>query len=159
MFAKLFLQVHTHTHSTSPFFEKYISILYVTALGHTSFISTSPYGTVRHCPGWHFVYKYIIILHSVSLPWARLPLQVYHHTELHTVHHHTLLYVIGMGPLRHSTSLPWILDHTSFKSTSPYCTLHHTHGLHFSCNCITILQSTQLPGVTLVLQIHHNTIL
>ena len=87
-------------------------------------------------------------MHSTSSPFVTLQLQV---------HHHTLFYVIALRPLRHS--LPWSLDHTSFKSASPYCTLLHSHGLHFSYNCIAILQSMPLPRVTLVLQIHHNTVL
>ena len=93
---------------------KHITILYLTSLpgvtiplqvyhytvftslpgGHNPFTSTSPYCTLRLCPGSQSFYKYITILYYKSLSRVTIPLQV---------HHHTVLYVSARGH-NHSTS-------------------------------------------------------
>ena len=84
----ILLQVHHHT------------VRCVSARGHNSSTSTSPYFSIRLCPGSQSPYKYFNILYITSLPAIRILLQVLHHT---------VLYVSARG-------------HNPSTSTSPYCT-------------------------------------
>ena len=176
----ILLQVHHHTvlyisarghnpsTSTSPFFSKrvcpgsqslykYITILYSTSLrgvtillqvhnhtvryvsarGHNPSTSTSPYCSFRLCPGSQSFYKYITILFYSSLPGV---------TILPQVHHHTVLNVSARG-------------HNSSTSTSPYCIIPLCTGSQSFYKYITILFYTSLPGVTILPQVHHHTVL
>ena len=121
----IFQQVHHHT------------ILYVSARGHNPSTSTSPYSTIRLCPGSQSFYKYITILYFTSLPGVTILLQV---------HHHTVLYVSARG-------------HNLSTSTSPYYTLRLCPGSQSFYKYITILYYTSLPGVTMLLQVHHQAVL
>ena len=70
------LQIHHHT------------VLYVSARGHNPSTNTSPYCTLRPCPGSQSFNKYITILYLTSLPGVTIILQV---------HLHTVLYVSARG--------------------------------------------------------------
>ena len=137
------LQVHHHP------------VLNVSAPAHNPSTRTSPYCTLRLCPGSQSFYKYITILYLTSLPGVTILLQVHHHTLLYVslrviillqVHHHTLLFVSARV-------------HNHSTSTSPYCTLRLCPGSQSSYKYITILYFTYLPGVTILLQLHHHTVL
>ena len=119
--------------TTSP----YCTLLYLSARGHNHSTSTSPYCTLRLCPGSQSFYKYITILYFTSLPGV---------TIFQQVHHHTVLYVSARG-------------HNPSTSTSPYCTLRLCPGSQSFNKYITILYFTSLPGVTILLQVHHHTLL
>ena len=83
------LQVHHHP------------VLNVSAPAHNPSTRTSPYCTLRLCPGSQSFYKYITILYFTSLPGATILLQVYYHTLFYVsarevtillqVNHHPLL--------------------------------------------------------------------
>ena len=88
------LKLHHHT------------VYYVSVWGHNPSTSTSPYCTLRLCPGSQSFYKYITILYFSSLPGV---------TILQQVHRHTLLYVSLQG-------------HNPSTSKSPYCTLRLCPG-------------------------------
>ena len=113
------------------------TVLYVSAQGHNPSTSTSPYCTLRLCLGSQSLYKYITILYFTYLP--RL-------TILLHVHHHNVLCVSARG-------------HNHSTSTWPHCTLRLCPGSHSFYKYITILYFTSLPGVTLLLQVHHHTVL
>ena len=121
----IILQVHHHT------------VLYVSARGHNPSRSSSPYLTIRLCPGSQSFYKYITILHYRFRPWVTFPPQV---------HHHTVLFVSAPG-------------HNHSTSTSPYCTLRLWPGSQSFYKSITILYFTSLAGVTTILQVYHHTVL
>ena len=189
------LQVHHHTvlyvsargenpsTSTSPYctlrlcpgsqpLYNYITILYVFARSHNPSTTTSPYCTLRLWPGSLSFYKYITILFFTSLPEVKIPLQVHHHTVLY-------LYALAHNPSTttspYSTSLPgvtillqlhhhtvlYVYDrvHSPSTSTSPYCTLRLWPGSQSLYKYITILYVMSLPGVTIILQVHHHTVL
>ena len=111
--------------------------LYVSTWGHNPSKATSPYCILRLCPGSQCFYKFITMLYLTSLPGVTILLQV---------HHHTVLYVSARG-------------HNPFTSTSPYCTLRLCPGSQSFNKYITILYFTSLPGVTILLQVHHHTLL
>ena len=67
----IFLQVHHH------------NVLYVSVRVHNPSTSTSPYCTLRLCPGSQSLYKNITILYFTSLSGVTIPLQVHHHTVLY----------------------------------------------------------------------------
>ena len=113
------------------------TVHYVSARGQNPPTITSPYCTLRLCSGSQSFYKYIIILYITSLPGVTILLQV---------HHHTLLYVSARG-------------HNPSTSTSPYCTFRLCPGSQSFNKYITILYYTSLPGVTILLQVHHHTVL
>ena len=69
-------------------------VLYVSGRGRNPSTSTSPYCTLRLCPGSQSFYKYITILYYKCLFRVTIPLHV---------HHHTVLYVSARGH-NHSTS-------------------------------------------------------
>ena len=121
----MFLQVHHH------------AVLYVSARGHNHSTSTSPYCTLRLCPGSQSFYKYLTMLHYTSLPLVTIILQV---------HHHSSLYVSAWG-------------HNPSTSTSPYFTLRLCPGSQSFYKYITMLYFTSLPGVTILLQVHHHAVL
>ena len=121
----IILQVHHHT------------VLYVSARGHNPSTSTSPCCSLRLCPRWKSLYKYITILYFASLPRV---------TKFLQVHHHTVLYVSARG-------------HNLSTSTSPYCTLRLCPGSQSFNKYITILYYTSFSGVTIPLQVHHHTVL
>ena len=121
----ILLQIHHHT------------VLYVSAWSHNHSASTSPYCTLRLCPGSQSFYKYITILYFTSLPGV---------TILPQVHNHTVLYVSARG-------------HNPSTSTSPCCTLRICPGSQSIYNYITILYFTSMPGFTILLQLHHHTVL
>ena len=112
------------------------AVLYVSARGHNPSKATSPYCTLRLCSGSQSFYKYITILYITSLPGIRILLQVLYHT---------VLYVSARG-------------HNPSTSTSPYCTLRLCPGSQSFYNYITILYFTSLPGVTILVQVHHHTV-
>ena len=137
------LQLHHHT------------VLYVYARVHSPSTSTSPYCTLRLRPGSQYLYKYITILYFASLPRVTNILQVHHHIVFNVsvlgaillqVHHHALLYVSVRG-------------HNPSTSTSPCCTLRLCPGSQSFYKYITILYFTSLPGVTILQQVHHHTLL
>ena len=139
----IILQVHHH------------SVLYVSARGHNPSTSTSPCCILRLCPRWKSLYKYIAILYFTSLAWLTILLHAHHHNVLTSlpgftnplqVHHHTVLYVSARG-------------HNPSTSTSPSCTLRLCPGSQSFYKYITILYLTSLPGVTILLQVHHHTLL
>ena len=161
-------RVHNHSTSTSPYctlcicpgsqsFYKYITILYVASLpgvtillqvhhhtvlyvsarGHNPSKATSPYFSIRLCSGSQSLYKYITILYFTSLPGVTILLQA---------HHHTVLYAFARG-------------HNPSTSTSPYCALRLCPGSQSSYKYFTILYYTSLLGVTILLQVHHHTVL
>ena len=121
----IILHVHHHT------------VLSVSARGHNSSRSTSPYLTIRICPGSQVFYKYITILYLTSLPGVTSILQVYHHSVLY----------VSARVYNPSTS------------TSPYYTLCICPVSQSSYKYITILNFTSLPGVTILLQVHHHSVL
>ena len=136
------LQVHHHP------------VLNVSAPAHNPSTRTSPNCTLRLCPGSQSFYKYITILFLTSLPGVTILLQVHHHTLLNVsvrviillqVHHHTVLFVS-----------PRVHNHST--STSPYCTLRLCPGSQSLYKYITILYVMSLPGVTIILQVHHDTV-
>ena len=113
------------------------NVLYVSTRGHNPSTSTSPYCTLRLCPGSQSFYKCITIMYFTSLCGFTIPLQVHHHmyfTSLPRVtiplqeHHHIVLYVSVRG-------------HNPSTSTSPYC--------YF----------TSLPRLTILLHVHHHNVL
>ena len=113
------------------------TVLYVSARGHNPSTSTSPYCTLRLCPGSQSFYNYITILYFMSLPGV---------TILPQVHHHTVHYVSARG-------------HNPPTNTSPYCTLRLCSESQSFYKYITILYVASLPGVTILLQVHHHTVL
>ena len=112
------------------------TVLYVSVRGHNPSTSTSPPCNLRLCPGSQSFYKYITILYITSLPGVKILLQVLHHT---------VLYVSARG-------------HNPSTSTSPYCTLRLCSGSQSFYKYITILYVASLPGVTILLQVHHHTV-
>ena len=157
----ILLQVHHHT------------ILYVSARGHNPPTSTSPYCTLRLCPGSQSFYKYITILYFTSLPGVTIHLQV---------HHHTVLYVSARGHNPSTTTSPYCSfvsarGHNPFTSASPCCALRFCPrsqsfykyitilcftslpGFTILHKYITILYYTSLPGVIIPQQVHHHTVL
>ena len=121
----IILQVHHDT------------VFYVSAWSHNHCASTSPYCTLRLCPGPQSFYKYITIVYFTSLPGITISLQV---------HHHTVLYISARV-------------HNLSTSTSPYCTLRLCTGSQSFYKYITILYYTSLPRVTMLLQVHHQAVL
>ena len=113
------------------------TVLYVSVRGHNPSTSTSPPCTLRPCPGSQCFYKYITILYITSLSGVTILLQVLHHT---------VLYVSARG-------------HNPSTSISPYCTLRLCSGSQSCYKYITILYVASLPGVTILLQVHHHTFL
>ena len=113
------------------------TVLYVSARNQNPSTNTSPYCTLRICPGSQSFYNYITILYLTSLPRVTIILQV---------HHDTVFYVSA-----------W--SHNHCASTSPYCTLRLCPGPQSFCKYITILYFTSLPGITIPLQVHHHTVL
>ena len=77
------------------------------------------------------------MLYFTSLPGVTIPLQV---------HHHTVLYVSARG-------------HNPSTSTSPCCTIRLCSGSQYFYKFITMLYFTSLPGFTILLQVHHQTVL
>ena len=155
------LQVHHHI------------VLYVSAPGHKLSTSTSPYCTLRLCPGRNpstsispystirlrpgsqSFYKYITILYFTSLPGVTILLQV---------HHHTVLYISALGhnpstSTNHSFLKVSAQGHNPSTSTSPYCSFRLCPGSQSFYKYITILFYTSLPGVTILPQVHHHTVL
>ena len=148
--------------TTSP----YCTLLYLSVRGHNPSTSTSPYCTLRLCPGSQSFNKYITILYYTSLSRVTIPLQVHHHTVLYDSarghnhststsphytqrlcqHHHTVSYVSARG-------------HNHSTSTSPYCTRCICPGSQSFYKYITMLYFRSLPGVTILLQVHHHTVL
>ena len=112
-------------------------VLYVSVRGRNPSTSTSPYCTLRICRGSQFFYMFITIMYSESLPGVTILLQVYHHS---------VRYVSVRG-------------HNPSTSTSPYCTLRLCPGSQSFNKYITILYFTSLPGVTNLLQVHHQAVL
>ena len=82
----------------------------------------------------HFIYNYITVAESTSLPWVTLLLPVHRHNVLHST----------------------ALGHTS-TCTSPYWTLRHCLGSYFFYISITILRSTSLLWITFLIAVHHHT--
>ena len=121
----ILLQVHHHV------------VLDVSAQGENPSTSTSPYCTLRLCPGSQSFYTFITIMYFTSLPGVTILLQVYHDTVL-------------------NVSVP---VHNPSTITSPCCTIRLCPGSQSFYKCITILYFTPLPGVTIHLQVHHHTIL
>ena len=113
------------------------TVLSVSARGHNPSRRTSPYLTIRLWPGSQVFYKYITMLYYTSLPGVTIPLQV---------HHHTVLYVSGRG-------------HNNSTSTSPCCSIRLCPGSQAFYKFIIILYFTSLPGFTILLQVHHHTVL
>ena len=112
-------------------------VLYVSVRGRNPSTSTSPYSTISLSPGSQYLYKYITILYFTSLPGVTILLQVHRHTILN----------VSARVQKPSTS------------TSPYCTLRLYPGSQSFYNYITILYFVYLPGVTILLQLHHHTVL
>ena len=108
------LQVHHHV------------VLYVSARGHNPSTTTSPYCTLRLCPGSQSFYNYITILYFTSLPGVTIILQV---------HQHSVLCVSTRG-------------HNPPTGTSPYCTLRLCPGSQSVYKFITTLYLTSLPAFT-----------
>ena len=149
----ILLQVQHHT------------VLYVSARGQNPSTSTSPYSTIRLSPGSQSLYKYITILYFTTLPGVIITLQVHHHTILNVSVHITILYVMSLPGVTiilqvdHHT----VLDvsargHNPSTSTSPCCTLGLCPGSQSFYKYITILYFTSLPWVTIILQVHHDTV-
>ena len=122
---KIPLQVHHHT------------VLDVYAQAHNPSTCSSPYCTLRLCPGSQSFYKCITILYFTPLPVVTILLQV---------HHHTVLYLSVRG-------------HNPCTSTSPYFSIRLCPGSQSFHKYITILYLTSLPVVTSLLQVHHHTVL
>ena len=120
----IILQLHHHT------------VRYVSARGHTPSTSTSPYCTLRLCPGSHSFYKYITILYFTSLSEVTILLQV---------HQHIVLYFSAQ-------------DHNPSTSASQCCTLHLCPWSQSFYKYITRLHFMSLPGVTIPLKLHHHTV-
>ena len=118
------VQVHHHV------------VLYVSAKGQNPSTSTSPYCTLRRCPGSQSFYMFITIMYFTTLPGVTILLQVYHHTVLNDS----------------------ALVHNPLTSTSPYSTLRLCPGSQSFYKYITILYFTSLPGVTILLLVHHHSI-
>ena len=112
-------------------------VLYFSALGHNPSKSASPCCTLRLCPGSQSFYKYITILRFTSLPGVIIPLKL---------HHHTVCYVSVRG-------------HNASTSSSPCCTLRLCQESQSIYKYITMLYFTSLPGVTILLQVHHQAVL
>ena len=112
------------------------SVRYVSVRGHNPSTSASPYCTLRLCQGSQSLYKYITIHYLRHCPGVTIPLQV---------HHHTVLYVSVRG-------------RNPSTSTSPYSTISLSPGSQYLYMYITILYFTSLPGVTILLQVHHHTV-
>ena len=145
----VFARVHSPSTSTSPYCTLRL------CPGRNPSTSTSPYSTIRLRPGSQSFYKYITILYFTSLPGVTILLQVHHHTVLYisalghnpsTSTYHSFLNVSAQGP-------------NPSTSTSPYCTPRLCAGSQFFYKYITILYVTSLPGVTILLQVHHHTVL
>ena len=119
------LQVHHH------------AVRYVSARGHNPSTSTSPYCTLRLCPGSQSFYMFITIMYSESLPGVTILLQVYHHS---------VRYVSVRG-------------HNPNTRTSPDCTLRLCPGSQSLYKYITILYFTYLPRLTILLHVHHHNVL
>ena len=149
----IILQVHHH------------SLLYVSTRGHNPPTGTSPYYTLRLCPGSQSFYNITIVLYVIittlyltSLSAFTNPLQVHHHTvryvsargPTHTtileVHHHTVLHVSARG-------------NNSSTRTSPYCALLLWPRSQSLYKCITILYFTSLLRLTILLHVHHHNVL
>ena len=113
------------------------AVLCVSFVGHNPSTSTSPYCTWRLCPGSQSFYKHITILYFTPFPGVTILLEV---------HHHTVHYVSARG-------------HNPPTSTSPYCALRLCSGSQSFYKYITILCITSLPGVTILLQVLHHTVL
>ena len=113
------------------------TVLYVSARGHNPSTNTSPYCTLRPCPGSQSFYKYITILYFTSLPGF---------TIFQQVHHHTVRYVSARG-------------HNPSTSTSPYSTIRLYPGSQCFYKFITKLYFTSVTRVTILLQVHHHTVL
>ena len=109
----------------------------MSAQGHNPSTSTSPYCTLRLCAGSQFFYKYITILYVTSPPGVTILLQV---------HHHTVLFVSARG-------------RNPSTSTSPYFSIRLCPGSQSFHKYITILYLTSMPVVTILLQVHHHTVL
>ena len=161
----------------SQYLYKHITILYLTSLpgvtiplqvyhytvftslpgGHNPFTSTSPYCTLRLCPGSQTFYKYITILYFMYLPGVTILLQVYHHVVLD---------VSAQGENPSTTTSPYctllylsVRGHNLSTSTSPYCTFRLCSGSQSFYKYITILYFSSLPGVTILQQVHRHTLL
>ena len=139
------LQVHRHT------------ILNVSARVQKPSTSTSPYSTLRLYPGSQSFYNYITILYFMYLPGVTILLQVYHHVVLH---------VSAQGENPSRTTSPYctllylsVRGHNPSTTTSPYCPFRLCLGSQSFYKYITILYFTSLPGVTILLQVHHHTVL
>ena len=140
---------HNPSTSTSPFctlrlcsgsqslYTYHLTVLYVSARGHNHATSTSPCCTLCLCPGSQSLYKYITTLYLTSLPRFTNPLQV---------HHHAVLYVSARG-------------HNNSTSTSPCCSIRLCPRSQCFYKFITMLHFTSLPGVTIILQVHHRAVL
>ena len=138
----ILLQVHHHT------------VLYVSARNHNPSTSTSPYCTLRLCPGSQSFNMYITILYFTSLPGSqsfyKYITKLYFTsvtgvTILLQVNHRSALYVSARG-------------HNPSTSTSPFCTIRLSPGSQSLYKHITILYLTSLPGVTIPLQVYHYTV-
>ena len=171
-------QGHNPSTSTSPYctlrlcpgsqsFYKYITILYVTSLpGSQSFYK---YITILYFTSLSWAqsfYKYITILYYTSLSGVAIILQVHHHTVLyvsargHNPSSPTVLYISTRGQVHHHTFLNVSAQgHNPSTSTSPYCTPRLCPGSQSFHKYITILYLTSLPVVTILLQVHHHTVL
>ena len=112
-------------------------VLYFSGRGHNPSTSTSLYCTLRLCPGSQSFYKYITILYFTSLPGVTILLQV---------HHHKVLCVSARG-------------HNPSTSTSPFFSKRVCPGSQSLYKYITILFFSSLPGVAILLQVHHHTFL
>ena len=113
------------------------SALNVSAQVHNPCATTSPYCTLRPRPGSQSFYKYITILCFTFLPGVTILLQV---------HHHTVHYASAWGQ-------------NPPTCTSPYCTIRLCSGSQSFYKYISILYVASLPGVTILLQAHHHTVL
>ena len=150
----ILLQVHHHT------------VLYVSARGHNPSTSTSPYCTFRLCPGSQSFNKYIAILYYTSLSRVTIPLQVNHHTVLYDSargHNHSTStsphYTQRLCPHHHTVRYVSARGHNHSTSTSPYCTWCICPGSQSFYKYISMLYFRYLPGVTILLQVHHHTVL
>ena len=133
------------------------TILNVSARVQKPSTSTSPYCTLRLYPGSQSFYNYITILYFMYLPGVTILLQVYHHVVLD---------VSAQGENPSTTTSPYctllylsVRGHNPSTSTSPYFTIPLTPGSQSFYMFITMLYFTSLPGVTILLQVHHHTVL
>ena len=134
---------------------KYITILYFTYLPGVTIPLQLHHHTLRLCPESQSFYNYITILYFTSLPGVTIPLQV---------HHHTVLYVCAPGHKLSTSTSPYCTSRlcpgrNPSTSTSPYSTIRLCPGSQSFYKYITILYFTSLPGVTILLQVHHHTVL